>query len=191
MKRLVPLCCAAALLLSACSGVKQQLGVGRNSPDEFAVVKRAPLTLPPDYDLRPPAAESAPPAEDSADAARAAVLGEPKSPAAPAAPAGKNNGEQVLLEKMGAENADPDIRTVIDRDNGTIALKNKAVVDKLIFWKDTDPDAPDSKAPASVVDPKAEAERLKKNKEEGKPVNAGDVPAIEKKQSTFDRLFKD
>ncbi len=44
----------AILALSGCSDVKQELGVGRNSPDEFMVVKRAPLTLPPDYTLRPP-----------------------------------------------------------------------------------------------------------------------------------------
>ena len=46
---------AAALSLSACADMKKELGIGRNSPDEFMVVKRAPLTLPPDDDLRPPA----------------------------------------------------------------------------------------------------------------------------------------
>ena len=30
------------------------LGMGKRSPDEFAVVKRAPLIVPPDFDLRPP-----------------------------------------------------------------------------------------------------------------------------------------
>ena len=28
--------------------------MGKRSPDEFAVVRRAPLILPPDYGLRPP-----------------------------------------------------------------------------------------------------------------------------------------
>ena len=30
------------------------LGFEKSAPDEFAVVKRAPLTLPPEYGLRPP-----------------------------------------------------------------------------------------------------------------------------------------
>ena len=36
------------LALSACEGVKKQLGFTKQSPDEFKVVSRAPLTLPPD-----------------------------------------------------------------------------------------------------------------------------------------------
>ena len=39
---------SGSLLLAACDSVKRQVGVGRHSPDEFAVVKRAPLTLPPE-----------------------------------------------------------------------------------------------------------------------------------------------
>ena len=42
------------LLLSGCSGLRQAMGMDRVGPDEFAVEARAPLTLPPDYDLRPP-----------------------------------------------------------------------------------------------------------------------------------------
>jgi hypothetical protein len=47
----------------------------------------------------------------------------------------------------------------------------------------------DAAVPASTVDAKAEAERLKKNQAEGKPANAGDVPVIEKKQGTLDKIF--
>jgi hypothetical protein len=171
---------AALMGLTSCSGVKEQLGVGRHSPDEFTVVKRAPLTLPPDYALRAPAEGSVPPAAASAARAKTVLMGEA------AAQEKKGTSEEALLERMGVSGADPDIRTVINRENGYIALENKAVADKLIFWKD-DQNAAD--APASVVDPKAEADRLRKNQEEGKPVNAGDVPVIEKKQSTIDKLF--
>ena len=45
-----------AALLGGCSGtVQENLGIGKHSPDEFQVVRRAPLVLPPDYSLRPPA----------------------------------------------------------------------------------------------------------------------------------------
>jgi hypothetical protein len=52
--RLFAICCTAPLLLSGCTGFKQALGIERASPDEFAVESRAPLTIPPEFNLRPP-----------------------------------------------------------------------------------------------------------------------------------------
>lgn len=171
----------ALTMLTGCSTVKKELGVGRNSPDEFMVVKRAPLTLPPDYTLRPPAAGNLAPASESSGLAKSVLMGVPS-----AAP-NKGDAESALLRKMGADTASPEIRDTIERDNGYLALKNKTIGDKLIFWKEPPP--PSEQVPASIVDPKAEAERLKKNQEEGQPATAGDVPVIEKKQSTIDKLF--
>lgn len=52
---LLPVACAGlVLLLGGCNNWKQTLGIEPVSPDEFAVESRAPLTLPPDYNLRPP-----------------------------------------------------------------------------------------------------------------------------------------
>jgi len=180
-------CCVAVLALSGCGNkVKQQLGLGRNSPDEFMVVKRAPLTLPPDYDLRAPGTAQSAPQEDAVDQAKTALLGRGDGMAAQ--PAG--SAETELMDRMGVQKANPDIRAVIDRENGYIALKNKPVVDKLIFWDDQNNKGLAPKdMPTSIVDAKAEAERLRKNKEEGKPVNAGDVPVIEKKKSAIDKIF--
>jgi hypothetical protein len=172
---------AATLSLAACGPVKRELGVDRNSPDEFLVVKRAPLTVPPDYTLRPPGNSAEAASTDATSAAEATLMGENKNQAGPAA------ADKVLLDKIGAAGASPDIRRQIDEDNGYIALKNRPVADKLIFWSDEAPSGDD--APASVVNPKAEAERLKKNKEAGKPVNEGNVPVIEKKTGTLDKIF--
>ena len=44
----------ALILLPGCEGVRKQFGMGKSSPDEFRVVSRAPLTMPPDFGLRPP-----------------------------------------------------------------------------------------------------------------------------------------
>jgi len=44
-----------ALALTACEDFKKAVGIEKTSPDEFAVESRAPLTIPPDFDLRPPA----------------------------------------------------------------------------------------------------------------------------------------
>jgi hypothetical protein len=42
--------------LASCSGGgwRQMIGLDQPPPDEFAVESRAPLTVPPDFDLRPP-----------------------------------------------------------------------------------------------------------------------------------------
>jgi len=174
---------AVILALCACTSVKKELGVGRNSPDEFLVVKRAPLTLPPDYTLRPPANPdgAAVPAVESANTVRASLLGKNEAPAVQGA------SEKAFLDKIGAATANPDIRRQIDEENGYISLTNRSVADKLIFWDDAP--APVENIPTSVVDPQAEAARIRKNLAEGKPVTEGVVPVIEKKQSTLDKLF--
>ncbi|HTZ35867.1 MAG TPA: DUF3035 domain-containing protein [Stellaceae bacterium] len=45
---------AAVATLAACTNFKQVIGIEPTPPDEFAVESRAPLTIPPEFDLRPP-----------------------------------------------------------------------------------------------------------------------------------------
>ena len=57
MKRQLPLLAVASfslILLSSCSDFRRAIGMDRVGPDEFAVEARAPLTIPPEFDLRPP-----------------------------------------------------------------------------------------------------------------------------------------
>lgn len=84
MKRTVSLLALilAAGALSACSGVKETLGIETSAPNEFLVSTRAPLTLPPEFDLRP--------VTDSSDLSPAIVgQADEFSP-----------GEQALLSKL-------------------------------------------------------------------------------------------
>ncbi|MGH7097736.1 MAG: DUF3035 domain-containing protein [Stellaceae bacterium] len=48
------LCLIGTLALSGCSGVKKAIGLEPTMPDEFEVEAQAPLTIPPDFALRPP-----------------------------------------------------------------------------------------------------------------------------------------
>jgi hypothetical protein len=59
------LCSAGALLLSGCTDLKRSIGLEKTSPDEFAVESRAPLTMPPDFQLRPPQPGATRPQEKS------------------------------------------------------------------------------------------------------------------------------
>lgn len=45
------------LALGGCSGIGDALGFSKRAPDEFEVLAKAPLVVPPDYNLRPPAEE--------------------------------------------------------------------------------------------------------------------------------------
>jgi hypothetical protein len=58
---------AGILLLAGCGDFKKTIGIEPTMPDEFAVESRAPLTIPPDFDLRPPSPGAPRPQEKSAD----------------------------------------------------------------------------------------------------------------------------
>ena len=54
MKKFVYAVLASALMLTACSSAtKEKLGITKKAPDEFMVVPKAPLVLPPEYDYNP------------------------------------------------------------------------------------------------------------------------------------------
>lgn len=50
----VILIAALGATTAACGSLKEDLGLLKEAPDEFAVVRNAPLSLPPDFNLRPP-----------------------------------------------------------------------------------------------------------------------------------------
>ena len=51
----------AVTLLSGCESARKAFSGDKNAPDEFAVYSRPPLSLPPDYRLRPPPPGTFPP----------------------------------------------------------------------------------------------------------------------------------
>ena len=67
----------AAVGLSGCTSTRQALGMTKVTPDEFRVVTKAPLVVPPDFALRPPAPGKPRPQElQPESAARVALLGQ-------------------------------------------------------------------------------------------------------------------
>jgi hypothetical protein len=158
----------SAATLAGCDSAKKELGLTRSTPDEFAVVKRAPLEMPPEFTLRPPQPGAPRPQEQAtADQARTALLGTNAVQAD-----GLTKGEAALLNN--AETYyDPNIRSIVDYEAANTRRENEPVVKKLMNI------GGDQLPPATVVDPDAEAERLKKNAEEGRPVTEGETPVIE------------
>lgn len=145
-----------ASLTAGCAGIGKALGSGKNPPDEFAIATKAPLVVPPDYALRPPRpGESRPQELSPSERAQQVLLGD--TSAAP--PTG---GEQALLAKAGATTADPNIRSLLDAENGGRSDKDNSFANQLMFWKFVDGKVDDSAAPLRVDDPAAwHAERVR------------------------------
>src|SRR6185503_19794395 len=112
----------SVLLLTGCGNVKQELGITRPPPDEFTVLKRAPLSMPPDYALRPPQPGAVRPQDVVAtDEARTTVFGG-HTGTAQSAP---TSADAILLKDTGADKANPDIRRAVDQETEAMAPKKK------------------------------------------------------------------
>lgn len=148
--------------LSGCQAAGRALGVTKVTPDEFRVVTKAPLTVPPDYSLRPPAPGEPRPQElQPESAARLAIEGKEQAVT-------RSEGEKLLVEKAGADKADPLVRYVVDDEFGALAHKEPSFADRVIFWRKDKPETQGVQTAQAVgaetpapIDPKIEALRLK------------------------------
>lgn len=166
---------ALAATLSACEGVSESLSLGKRAPDEFAVMRSAPLTLPPDFSLRPPQPGAPRPNQGTPrEEAESALLNEVGASPGDGSAAAASDGEMALIEQAGAADVDPNIRQIVDREFSAYASENDKFVDQLLFWR---PDNP----PGEVIDPEAEARRLRENAALGKPINESEVPTIKRR----------
>jgi hypothetical protein len=124
---------AASAGVTGCSS----LSADRVAPDEFRVVTNAPLTLPPDYALRPPRpGEARPQTGSSSEEARQALFGQDLGRAA-------SQGERQLVSNAGAETAPADIREMVDFEGATIVHRNEAVADRVIEFQGSAAPAPE------------------------------------------------
>lgn len=175
----------ATAALSACSDAKKAIGLERTAPDEFVVVSRAPLTVPPDMQSLPkPNPGAVRPQEGSvSDQAAATVFGKQTARQRQATGGAVGGGQSVLLSQAGAKGVDPDVRRKVEQETNQLIVADKSWVDTVLFWRKP-------AEPVAMVDPKAEAQRLRQLQAEGKPVNDGVVPTIERKRKApLDGLF--
>jgi len=178
--KLIALSVIAAVALSGCEGARKALTQTKAAPDEFAVYTRAPLTLPPDYGLRPPseAEAEARKGDDPQAVAKRVMLSGRETKTAPIQ--ADTPGTTALLARAGAQNAEPGIRETVNRETSVFAEEDQNFMEALMF----DPN------PGKVVDPKQELQRIQENQALGKPVNDGDTPVIEKKsKAPLEGLF--
>lgn len=181
---------ASLVGLSACSGAKEKLGLVKDAPDEFAVIRRAPLVVPPELARLPVPQPGAPrPQEKSAqELAAEAVFGE-NVPQSVEDDIAENNlfadvprdnvnsasqptaAESALIEAAGAQSASSDIRQVVNEENEETAYEEQAVIDKIFDRK--------IEAEGSVLNPTEEAARIRQQVPEARVIVPGEMSAPE------------
>jgi hypothetical protein len=110
----------AAALLAGCG---TSSGLNRERPDEFAVARNAPLVVPPDFALTPPApGQASPTATDSRTQAIQALFG---------GPAQRSATERQVLSEAEADRAAPGARSVVG-DPGTNVVDKGNVTQSII-----------------------------------------------------------
>jgi hypothetical protein len=169
------------ILLGGCSGdgLARTFGLTRDAPDEYTVTTRAPLSMPPDYNLRPPRPGMARPQEQSEreQAAEALVpqlaLGTPQGNVSP--------GQEALLQQTGPI-APADIRNRVDREANQDNADD-SFIDKVLYWR-----KPNTQH--VQVDAQKESQRLRENAALGESPDVGNTPIIQqKKEGWFTHLF--
>ena len=161
----------AVLVAGGCDSARETIGLEKAAPDEFSVYTRAPLSLPPEYGLRPPAPGTDRPQKvNPRDIARQAILGGQSRDAA-----GTSQGVQALLRDTGALTSDPHIRATINRETSILAEEDLDIAERILFWG----------KPIEygrLVDPKKESQRIRENQALGRPITEGETPTIERKR---------
>lgn len=176
---------ATAIALGGCESVKQELGIGvKRPPDEFAVYSRAPLSMPPDFALRPPAPGAGTDSLAARNNAKDVLLGNATpQPASSAGLTQVSPGTEALLGRTGGLNAQNDIREQVNRESTVLAEAQLSFTERLMFWKDTPEEG-------AVVNPSEEAQRIRENQALGKPVVTGETPIIERRpKGTLEGIF--
>lgn len=123
---------AAVFVVSALAGCAsgRDTGINEGRQDEFLVVTKPPLTVPPEYSLRPPRAGQGLPLEvDPARSGSVTAFGETLGQNASAA-------ERALVAAAGANAVDPLIRAQVDWEEASTIRKSRSLSDRILFWRD-------------------------------------------------------
>src|SRR3954471_20583808 len=124
----------ALLSLAGCDSLRAAAGITKNSPDEFAVMTKAPLIIPPDFNLHPPSPGAAPLNQQDPTGAAQASLFNNNDPATVAASMRGNYsaGERMLLANARVQSADPAIRAELQSDQKNMQGADPDFTDKVL-----------------------------------------------------------
>lgn len=124
----------ALFLVPACASGPADPGINDSQQDEFRVVTKAPLTVPPDYSLRPPTPGQSLPAEVLEERATVTAFGTTLGQNASA-------GERALITAAHANAVSPVIRAQVDFEEADMLRKSPSIADRVLFWRGDDEEA--------------------------------------------------
>lgn len=164
MNKLFQILGAVTLLsmLSACSDFRKAIGTEKSSPDEFQVVVRPSLVLPPNFSSRPTAATGAQTAATVASDAQAqasVLLG------------ARETGASDYSDIFAFDKIVEDVRSKVDEETAGIKFERRLPIQVLFGGL---PDV------GPVIDKMAEDRRIRRNRLENRSLLYGATPAIDK-----------
>jgi len=164
MNKLFQILGAVTLLsmLSACSDFRKAIGTEKSSPDEFQVVVRPSLVLPPNFSSRPTAATGAQTAATVASDAQAqasVLLG------------ARETGASDYSDIFAFDKIVEDVRSKVDEETAGIKFERRLPIQVLFGGL---PDV------GPVIDKLAEDRRIRRNRLENRSLSYGATPAIDK-----------
>ncbi len=122
-------CVLITIALTGCDTMRNVLGLDHYQPDEFSVAENPPLSLPPDYQLRPPVQglkEGANPSTDTTatQQAQSRLLG--KNASCPTG-AGTSTEQKLVHQAKAGQTAPNNIRQIVDKE--AEAQSNRTILD--------------------------------------------------------------
>ena len=164
MNKLFQILGAVTLLsmLSACSDFRKAIGTEKSSPDEFQVVVRPSLVLPPNFSSLPTAATCAQTAATVASDAQAqasVLLG------------ARETGASDYSDIFAFDKIVEDVRSKVDEETAGIKFERRLPIQVLFGGL---PDV------GPVIDKMAEDRRIRRNRLENRSLSYGATPAIDK-----------
>jgi len=141
------------MALTACEDLRKAAGLNKKSPDEFAVTTKAPLVIPPDFNLRPPT-PGAPPANslDPSSSAEAALFNNTDPQTVANGMRGNfTPGEKLLLANAKVQVADPGIRARLNADQrASVQNADRSFTDRILSTSVTPNDGKPVNADAEI-----------------------------------------
>ena len=174
---------ALAALLAGCGGndMSRTFGFTRDAPDEYTVTTQVPLSMPPDFTVRPPQ-PGAPRPQQTSEQQQAEQALVPQT-ALTGTPTGEASAGQDALVQAAGPTPPANIRYQVNNAAAAEVQQSQGFVDKLMFWRESPP-------PGIVVDPQKEAQRIRENAALGRSQDTGNTPIIQpQKKGWLQGLF--
>jgi len=168
---------ASISVLANCSGteIKENLGLKKYAPDEFMVVSRPSLTMPPSYSLVEPSEKKIISSKSKSDEAKSLLLGKNDSYKTYI-----SDSEKALLKKAKTSKNKQNIREVLNKEYSEYVTDKKEHKESILSKLN-----PFNNNNEETLDAKKEKQRITNNQKEGKSVLEGESESVKKSSSIF------